>query len=437
MTTTHNVQNARLGEGLTALGHAACDYTRNCTSDKCSGYCTLGCKRGEKQSTDVTFLADAARHGAKIFIKCFAERILTTEQSENGSGAPVRQVQGVLLKVGGTGHQGSADKSLTVLVRCPVVVCSGGSLHTPALVLRSGITGGGRVGANLRLHPTVAASVVFPRKVADQPSVRPWEGAPMSVYCTDYAGWCGSGYGPFLSVASSHPGVLAAAFPWRDGVSYKEHMLKMADSAVWLAIVRDHDSGRIVLGEEGRPEVRYWPSQRDQESIIQGMEALVRAAVASGASEVWTLHQSPLVYKVDDHHSDERLEEFLTRIRNKRVRKHDLSLFSAHQMGSMAMGVDPKTSACNQDGQVWGVQGLYVADASVMPTCSGVNPMITTEAVAYMIANRISMGLEVERRGPCGSNREVMVERQEPPCFSDKPRVTARKPHITPTYDTL
>lgn len=40
-------------------------------------------------------------------------------------------------------------------------------------------------------------------------------------------------------------------------------------------------------------------------------------------------------------------------------------------------------------GETWEVKNLYVADASVFPTASGVNPMVTTEAVALHIADCI------------------------------------------------
>lgn len=47
------------------------------------------------------------------------------------------------------------------------------------------------------------------------------------------------------------------------------------------------------------------------------------------------------------------------------------------------------SSACNPSGEVWDVSGLYVADGSVFPTPSGVNPMITIYGVAYLTAQGI------------------------------------------------
>lgn len=46
--------------------------------------------------------------------------------------------------------QQQASSSPRVLFKAPLVVCSAGALHTPALLLRSGIKGRGNVGRNLR-----------------------------------------------------------------------------------------------------------------------------------------------------------------------------------------------------------------------------------------------------------------------------------------------
>ena len=46
-------------------------------------------------------------------------------------------------------------------IRAKIVVSSAGSLHTPALLLRSKITCKGNVGRNLHIHPATAVIGVF------------------------------------------------------------------------------------------------------------------------------------------------------------------------------------------------------------------------------------------------------------------------------------
>jgi long-chain-alcohol oxidase len=57
------------------------------------------------------------------------------------------------------------------------------------------------------------------------------------------------------------------------------------------------------------------------------------------------------------------------------------------------MGSNPKTSVVDPRGESWGVGRLYVADASCFPTASGVNPMVTVEALAYVVAGNIGQDL--------------------------------------------
>jgi choline dehydrogenase-like flavoprotein len=64
-------------------------------------------------------------------------------------------------------------------------------------------------------------------------------------------------------------------------------------------------------------------------------------------------------------------------------------IFSAHQLGTCRMGSGPRSAVCDENGQVFGVRGLYIGDASAFPASSGVNPMITIMALAHHTAQRI------------------------------------------------
>jgi choline dehydrogenase-like flavoprotein len=53
------------------------------------------------------------------------------------------------------------------------------------------------------------------------------------------------------------------------------------------------------------------------------------------------------------------------------------------------MGISPKVSVAKPTGETWEVKNLYVADASLLPTATGVNPMVTTEALCLHVADSI------------------------------------------------
>jgi choline dehydrogenase-like flavoprotein len=55
-------------------------------------------------------------------------------------------------------------------------------------------------------------------------------------------------------------------------------------------------------------------------------------------------------------------------------------------MCSATLGSDHQTSVAKPSGELHDVTGVWVADASGMPSCSGVNPMVTTMALARRTA---------------------------------------------------
>jgi long-chain-alcohol oxidase len=139
-TTRLNGSNGALYDGLVELGADARKLPRNCLSDECSGFCSLGCKTGHKVSTDVSYLADAVKNGARIITGVHARRVLLEPNIGAGSGARgggegsgggrAHRAAGVELVAGGA--EGGAG--FTVVVRAPIVVASAGSIHSVGLL---------------------------------------------------------------------------------------------------------------------------------------------------------------------------------------------------------------------------------------------------------------------------------------------------------------
>jgi len=59
---------------------------------------------------------------------------------------------------------------------------------------------------------------------------------------------------------------------------------------------------------------------------------------------------------------------------------------SAHIMGTLRFGPDPKTSVCDPTGRFHDVGNLYAADGALFPTSSGFNPTLTIIALATRVA---------------------------------------------------
>lgn len=60
-----------------------------------------------------------------------------------------------------------------------------------------------------------------------------------------------------------------------------------------------------------------------------------------------------------------------------------------HESCTCRMGRDPETSATDQNAQVHGIPGLYIADNSVLPTLAAANPTLSTVAIAFRLADHI------------------------------------------------
>ena len=75
-------------------------------------------------------------------------------------------------------------------------------------------------------------------------------------------------------------------------------------------------------------------------------------------------------------------------------------LLTAHPLGGCVMGDDPTTSVVKPTGEVWGYDGLYVVDGSVIPTALGVNPSMTIGALAERSAFWMIHGREMRADDP-------------------------------------
>jgi choline dehydrogenase-like flavoprotein len=364
-----NQNNAVLQRGCDKLGYHWTVLSRNargCDPDQC-GYCVFGCRQGGKQSTAVTFLADAQRQGdMPILVHCRAERVRIV----NGRAAGVEAIA--------TDEVGHAHP---VRIEAPVVVVAAGAIHSPALLLRSGLRLPA-LGRNLFLHPTSAVTGRY-----DEP-VEAWRGPPQTILCDQFANLA-AGYGFRLETAPAHPGLIALALPWADARSHRRLMQRTASASSIIVLTRDHQGGRVRLGPGRRPLVEYRPGAREQAHLRQGIVEAIRVHLAAGAREVCTLHTRPLRLERDGALSVAEVEAFCQRAMTAPVAGNWSTLFSAHQMGTCRMGRDARTAVCDANGEVFGVRGLFIADGSAFPASSGVNPMVTIMALAHHTAQGI------------------------------------------------
>ncbi|BEK96575.1 FAD-dependent oxidoreductase [Nocardia seriolae] len=337
----------------------ACDAGIEC------GRCGFGCRVGAKRSVVKTWLADAAEAGARLYVGTDVRRIVVS----NGSATGVEAV---------TADGGS------VWVRARAVVVAAGAVQTPALLRRSG-RGSRNIGAFLRLHPATAVFGVFDEEI------RPWEGGMQTRYSKQDRDLDGNGYGVIYETGPLTPGMSVGFQGWTGGAAHRDRMLKLADTVAVGIITRDRDHGRVETDRKGEAVVRYRLSARDAAHMHTGIVNAASILEAAGAERIFSGHQAGVGYEpgVSGSH-----EQFARRAAAAGYAPGQCSMGALHIMGSARMGGSPADSATNPDGVTWDVPNIVVADGSCFPTASGVNPMVSIEAIAHMNATRLAARLK-------------------------------------------
>ncbi|KAI9043945.1 putative long chain fatty alcohol oxidase [Aspergillus affinis] len=394
--TTQNTSNNVLLEGARKLGYAAKPVPQNTGGHKhYCGHCTMGCHSAEKQGPTETFLADAACAGA-VFIEGFnAHKVLFTNTK---GGRVASGVEGTWTSRDAyLGRSGDTSVKRKVIIKAKKVIVSCGTLQSPLLLLRSGIRNS-QVGRNLHLHPVIIGGAVF------EEETRPWEGGALTAVVNEFEDQDGHGHGVKIECLTMLPAAFLPAFPWRDGLDYKLWAAKLSRMTGFITLTKDRGSGRVYPDpNDGRCRVDYTVSAFDRRHIVESLVATAKIAYISGAKEFHTSCREIPPFIRAEHPVDEdeaeginnaALQAWIAELRRKTLDPERTLFACAHQMGSCRMGTTPRTSVVDPECQVWGTQGLHVVDASVFPSASGVNPMVTNMAIADWASARIAKSME-------------------------------------------
>ena len=370
----HNPQNSALLRGAEALGYHRDVIARNVqppadTADRgaywqSQGYGGLGDSYGYKSGTMKTYLQDAVDGGAHLLPHTEADCILT-KQGRTYAVAYTTTIPG--------------QKPTQATVRCRKVYVCAGAIHSPAVLLRSGFTHD-HIGRHLYLHPTNAVMGVYPDRMEG------WYGPMMSAVSDEYTRLDGN-FGYKLETPPLHPGFMALATPWQSGEQFKEAMLRTAHVGAFIVLTRDKHGGRVRLDSDGAPAVTYRLHKYDRAHLVHGMQQAARIHRAAGAESVQVLHTELGEIACDDP----KWEFYLKRMSHLSWAAHRFQLYSAHQMGTCRMGGRTADHPFKPTGESREVQGVYIADASAFPQCSGVNPMLSIQALALWVARTTAL----------------------------------------------
>ena len=343
-------KNLLMARGAETLGLAHRPIARNVRGCEGLGRCLQGCPAGHKQSMERTYLPQACAAGAVIHHDVRVERVEV---------ARGRAVAAIGRAAGGGRVRFLADRA---------VVLAASAVQTPGLLMASGL-GGGAVGRGFMCHPGVAVAGRF------REPVRLWTGATQG---HEVIGLRAQG---LKFEVLGYDAALAATRARGVGVELARGLEALTYMAHWGCAIKASARGRVVL-RGGRPQVRFSLLEPDLAAVRRGVRVLGDLFFAAGAVAVEPgVHGMP--GEVTDPRQMARFEEAGPRSPKA------YSMAVTHLFGTCRMGDDPASCVVRPDFRHHQIDGLYVADSSVFPTNTGVNPQTSILALATLCGRNV------------------------------------------------
>lgn len=344
-------------DGAEAMGmksHYMVRYVKDCEG---TGQCLQGCRAGRKQSTNVNYIPEVLERGGYV-LSC----------------APVDEI--VFDRAHAAGVTGRFRDPLTrragarfsVRARRAVLVAASAT-QTPVLLARSGVKSRA-LGSLFRAHPGTGVFGVY-----DDP-------VDQNIGATQ--GWASTAFrvepGIKLETLAIPPEMVAGRLPG-GGRELVRRFREYRHLAMWVTAVRAESTGTVKPSFFGRPVVRYVLDERDMDKLRKGLAMVTRMHFAAGAREVIPgIYGLPYKIGPDDVHL----------IEEGPLDPRCYIAILSHLFGGCPMSADPRKGVVDGNGKVHGLEGLYVVDASAIPTTIGVNPQHTIMALASAWAERLA-----------------------------------------------
>lgn len=395
-TILHNQSNKKLLEGARKLGWSAKVVPQNTGGKQhYCGYCTLGCGSCEKRGPVVSYLPKAAESGARFMEGFDCEKVLFEVDKKTGKKTATGVIGLWKSRDENAGVAGPPLVKRKVIIKAKRVIISGGSMHSPLILKRSGLRNS-HIGKHLKVHPVAFMGAIYDEEI------RPWEGGILTSVVTEFDNLDGHGHGVKLESITMIPCLWLASLQWHSGLDYKLFASKMKNMVGHFAIARDIGEGEVYADStDGRSRFRYSAHKMDKQYLLEGILACAKINFIEGAREIFTTvpGTSTFVRSKDDECAHKGLncshfQAWLDEVKRKGFPQPECYFGTAHQMSTCRMGKTARQGVVDQKGKVWETEGLYVADASVFPSASGVNPMVTNMAIAEWISGNLAKDLK-------------------------------------------
>ena len=329
------------------------------------GFCNLGCRVGAKQGTLEVQLPRAQERGLSLVHNAWVDRI-TRRAVHFTVREPKPRTEPNVVPEGK--HTVTADQ----------IVMAAGALNTPALLLRSREGLGVRnenIGRYLTLHPAYNVNAIYPEEITN------YRGFPKTWYVDAFS----ESEGYYLETSFYFPGVTAKNQP-HFGDVHERFMRRYRQMMSILILAHDdpRPGNQITIDSDGHPVIDYTVHPEVKTALVKALRRSARIFFAAGCEEMMLPGSQKTVLIPAD---EPDLEALIT---ESSLSFHQSPLSSAHPQGGARMGTDPADSVVTPRGHLHGADNVFVADASLFPTSSKVNPYETVMLLATHVGQQVA-----------------------------------------------
>jgi choline dehydrogenase-like flavoprotein len=371
---------------LAAAGHTCDRVPLAISPERCvnAKWCHTGCIFGAKNSLITNYLWAAENAGVQVMPN------LQVETIQQSSARPYRYVVTADVMDNEGSSPTRAPTGQQVQIECKVLVVSSGAMGTPPLLMRSRPflpALSTQVGQNLGVNGDHVAAIEY-----DPARVRSVLGLP--------------GYHEFYK---GKP-ITTMSYDWwvnRRGHQYDGKRFNLQE--IFLSSLTNflYDSGRTLPGEpswwglQKKQAVAHWSNRIELLAMVQDTHDGTFLALPPHGAAVRPSAGPIAVGTFDYSMSDEskQIRETANQVMGALAGRKGLGKFMAltetqgvycaHPLGGCRMATSSDLGAVDDTGAVYGYEGLYCIDGSIIPTSLGVNPSLTISAVSERCAENL------------------------------------------------
>jgi enediyne biosynthesis protein E9 len=347
-------------------------------------WCHTGCIFGAKNSLITNYLWAAEQAGVQV------RPDVEVQSISQSSARPYRYVVSADVMDNEGPNPTRMPSGQTLQLECKVLVLAAGAMGSPVILLRSKPSLpalSAQVGHNLGVNGDHIAAIEFDpakvRSVLGLPGYHEfYKGKPITTMSYDW--WVGR---------RSHA---------YDGTRFNLQEIFLSTLTNFL-----YDSGRTLpggpswWGEQKKQAVAHWSNRIELLAMVEDtQDGTFFSPPSSGDSQ--RLNAGPVAFGTFNYAMSEQslnIRAAANQVMAKLAAHRGLGRFMAltetqgvycaHPLGGCRMAESSDLGAVDDTGAVYGYEGLYCIDGSIVPTSLGVNPSLTISAVSERCAERL------------------------------------------------